>query len=51
MLGIFFTITPENVASVLTYAGNIVSDFMPLLVVIVGIIIGAFIIKIIAKLF
>lgn len=50
MLGIFFTISPENVASIMTYAGNLVGDFMPLLVVIIGIIIGAYIIRIISRL-
>ena len=47
MLGTIFTITPENVASTTAWAGILVGDFMPLLVVILGILIGAFIIKVI----
>lgn len=50
MLGTFFTITPDNITAIVANAGNLVGDFMPLLVVIIGILIGAFIIKIIFKL-
>lgn len=49
-LGTFFTITSENVASTTAYAGDLISDFMPLLVVILGIIIGLLIIRVIASL-
>lgn len=45
ILGTFFTITSENVASTTAYAGNIVSDLMPLLVVVLGVIIGLFIVR------
>jgi hypothetical protein len=49
MIGTFFSITSGNIASTTAYAGNLVGDFMPLLVVILGIIIGAFIIRVIAN--
>jgi len=50
ILGTFFTITSNDVASTTAYAGNIVSDLMPLLVVIIGVIIGLFIVRSILRL-
>jgi len=50
ILGTFFTITSEDVASTTAYAGNLVSDLMPLLVVVLGILIGLFIVKVIVGL-
>lgn len=50
MLGTFFEITPGNVASATAYAGNIVGDFMPILVVIIGVMLGLFIIRQILRL-
>jgi hypothetical protein len=49
-LGTFFTISSGDIASTTAYAGSLVGDFMPLLVVILGILIGAFIIRVIARL-
>jgi hypothetical protein len=50
MLATFFVISPENIASIISYASDLVGNFMPLLVVVIGILIGAFIIRIILKL-
>lgn len=49
-LGTYFTITPADVASTTAIAGNLVGDFMPFLVVILGVLIGAFVIKVILHL-
>jgi len=43
MLGLFFTITDENVSSTLAYAGGLISDLMPLLLPIVGVAVGLFV--------
>lgn len=50
MLGTIFTITGGDIASTTAWAGSIVSDFMPLIVVILGIIIGVYIVRVIARL-
>lgn len=50
MLGTFFTITQGDIASATGYAGSLVGDFMPLIVVIVGILLGVFIIRAILSL-
>jgi hypothetical protein len=50
-LGTFFTITNSDISAMISNGASLVSDFMPLLVVLVGILIGAFIIRMIAKLF
>jgi len=44
------TFSEANIASIVGWAGEIVSDVMPLLVVIIGIAIGAFIIKVVLNL-
>jgi len=41
------TLTSENIDDIVDWAGSIVADLMPLLIVIIGIAIGAFIIKVI----
>jgi hypothetical protein len=41
----FFTISAGDITSIIGYAGNLVADFMPLLVVFVGIAIGVYIIS------
>jgi hypothetical protein len=51
LYGTFFTITQDNVSTSLAYAGNLVGDFLPLLLVIVGISIGVFVVGKIAHLF
>jgi hypothetical protein len=51
LLGTFFTITATDTEAMVSQASSLVSDFMPLLVVLVGILIGAFIIRMIARLF
>jgi hypothetical protein len=43
----FFTIAAEDITSITGYAGDLVSDFMPLLVVFVGIAIGVYIIRVV----
>jgi uncharacterized membrane-anchored protein YhcB (DUF1043 family) len=50
-LGTFFTITQDDISAMISNGASLVSDFMPLLVVLVGILIGAFIIRMIARLF
>jgi hypothetical protein len=50
-LGTFFTITQNDVSSSLGYAGSLVGDFLPLLLVIVGISIGIFVVGKITHLF
>jgi hypothetical protein len=42
--------TEENIAGIVGWAGEIVSGVMPLLVVIIGIAIGAYLIKVILNL-
>lgn len=44
------TITEENITAIVGWAGDLVGDLMPLLVIIIGISIGAFIIKTILNL-
>lgn len=41
------TITEANITAIVGWAGSLVSDLMPLLVVIIGIAIGGFVIKVI----
>lgn len=43
-------LTGENVSEIVGYAGTIISDLMPLLIVIIGIAIGVWIIKVILSL-
>lgn len=43
-------LTGENVSAIVGYAGTIISDLMPLLIVIIGIAIGVWIIKAILSL-
>jgi len=43
----FFTISAGDITSIIGYAGNLVADFMPLLVVFVGIAIGVYIIRVV----
>jgi Na+-translocating ferredoxin:NAD+ oxidoreductase RnfD subunit len=50
-LGTFFTITDTDISAIISKGANLVSDFMPLLIVLVGILIGAFIIRMISRLF
>jgi Na+-translocating ferredoxin:NAD+ oxidoreductase RnfD subunit len=50
-LGTFFTITDTDISAMISKGASLVSDFMPLLVVLVGILIGAFIIRMISRLF
>lgn len=45
----FIDIDASDVSSTLAYAGGLVKDFMPLIVVILGIGIGVFVIGFIAK--
>lgn len=44
------TITEANITAIVGWAGDLVSDLMPLLVVIIGIAIGAYIIRVILNL-
>lgn len=46
----FFTISSQNIASTTAYAGDLIADFMPLLVVILGILIGAYILRVLLSL-
>lgn len=39
------TITEENITAIVGWAGSLIGDLMPLLVVIIGISIGAYIIR------
>ena len=41
------TMTEQNITDIVGWAGTLIGDLMPLLVVIIGISIGAFIIKLI----
>lgn len=41
------TMTEQNITDIVGWAGSLIGDLMPLLVVIIGIAIGAFIIKVI----
>lgn len=41
------TFTEQNITDIVGWAGSLVGDVMPLLIVIIGIAIGAFIIKVI----
>lgn len=44
------TITEANITAIVGWAGSLIGDLMPLLVVIIGISIGAFILKVILNL-
>jgi uncharacterized membrane protein (DUF106 family) len=46
-LGTFFTITNTDISAMISKGANFISDFMPLLVILVGILIGIFIIRMI----
>ena len=48
-LGTFFTITASDTSAMINKGTSLISDFMPLLIVSVGILIGAFIIRMIAS--
>lgn len=50
MLGTFFTFSSDNVSSVIAYGSNFVADFMPLIVVIIGLILGVLVVRFIANL-
>lgn len=43
-------LTPTHIDELLAYAGELIGDLMPLLVVIIGISIGAFVIRVILRL-
>ena len=47
MLGTFFTIASEDITAIVGYAGSLIGDAMPLIVVIIGIGIGLLILKVI----
>ncbi len=47
LVGSILTITEQNMADIVGYAGTLVADVMPLLIVIIGIAIGGFVIKVI----
>jgi len=44
------TITEANITAIVGWAGSLIGDLMPLLVVVIGISIGAFIIRVILNL-
>lgn len=44
-MGVFFTLDGDAMASILGYATDIVGDFMPLLMLLLGIALGFFILK------
>jgi hypothetical protein len=50
-LGTFFTITASDTSAMISQGASLVSDFMPLLIVLIGILVGALIIRMIARLF
>lgn len=41
------TISEQNIADIVGYAGTLVGDLMPLLIVIIGIAIGGYVIRVI----
>lgn len=41
------TMTEQNITDIVGWAGDLIGDLMPLLVVIIGIAIGAYVIKVI----
>lgn len=41
------TMTEQNITDIVGWAGSLISDLMPLLVVVIGIAIGAYVIKVI----
>jgi hypothetical protein len=43
MLGTFITFTASDTAAIIGYAGDLVSDVSPLLLIIVGVAVGIFI--------
>lgn len=50
MLGTFITLQEADITAILTHAGNIVGDVMPLLIVLIGIGIGLWVIRVILNL-
>lgn len=50
MLATFFTFSETDITAIIGHAGNLVSDAMPLLVVLIGILIGAYVIRVILTL-
>lgn len=44
------TISPENITAIVGYAGELVGDLMPLLIVIIGIAIGGYVLRVILNL-
>lgn len=50
MLATFFTFEETDITAIVGHAGDLVADAMPLLVVIIGIIIGAYVIRVILSL-
>jgi hypothetical protein len=50
-LGTFFTIGPGDIATMTAYAGGIVGDFLPLLLVVIGVSLGIFVVGKITHLF
>ena len=45
----FFEITPANITEMLTYSGSFIEDFLPFLLVILGLSIGIMILNAIIK--
>ena len=45
----YFDISGDDITAIMTYAGNIVADFMPLIVVFVGLSIGFAIFRAVKK--
>jgi len=43
MLGTFITFTASDTASVIDYAGDLITDLSPLLLIVVGVAVGIFI--------
>jgi len=50
MLGTFFTISNDNIQSIINYGSKFVADFMHLIVVIVGLFLGVLVVRFIAHL-
>jgi len=46
----FFTISEQNISDILGYAGDLIGDMMPLIVLILGLAIGVFVVRILFKL-
>jgi len=47
LVGSILTISEQNITDIVGYAGTLVGDLMPLLIVIIGIAIGGYVIKVI----